>query len=82
MEATLTTGTEMKARKAGDESTKLAETIDEVRVSAGTFIDTWPDRMSPELIRRKAEECRRRRPVPPAILFPVGKEHRLKKDVA
>lgn len=82
MEATLTTGTDMKAQKAGDESAKLAETIKKVRVSAGEFIDTWPDRMSPESVRKKAEECRRRRSVPPAILFPVGKEHRLKKDVA
>jgi len=72
----------MKAQKSADESVKLAETIAEVRTCTGAFIDTWPDRMSPESIRKKAAECRRRRSNPPAVVIAVNPGPQLKKDVA
>ena len=69
----------MTTLMAGDESKKLAETIRDVRESAGAFIDSWPDRMSPEAVRRKAAQLRRRRSARPKERAPVPE---LKKEVA
>ncbi|NBT36329.1 MAG: hypothetical protein EBT03_12490 [Betaproteobacteria bacterium] len=61
-----------------DESAKLAKTIEEVRAATGAYIDSWPDRMSPESIRKKAESCRRKRSNRPV----EHAERAAEKDVA
>lgn len=68
----------MEANGKGDHQANLAETIEQVRTSTGAYIDSWPDRMSPEALRRKVSSWRKNTsplPQPESLrAFLLGKE--------